>query len=153
VSHLWNGFGRAIYFIFFPLLFIYFRLNARTRVVIKKGKKALLVKPWIGNGSWDLPGGGLHIRETEIDGAIREVLEETGMELDPNELKPLGDIRGKGFLPFSLHCFSAEITSETAIKKQFVEIIDIRWIEISALRDYRLGSMAKLCLDLWKANS
>ncbi|MCX6724064.1 MAG: NUDIX domain-containing protein [Candidatus Staskawiczbacteria bacterium] len=35
-----------------------------------------------GEGCWTMPGGKLEFQETLIDGAIREVLEETGIKLD-----------------------------------------------------------------------
>jgi len=153
VKSLWESLGRVIYFILYPLLFVYFRLNARTRVVIEKNQQILLVKPWIGSGQWDLPGGGLHISESEVDGAIREILEETGIELGADNLKPLGNIRGKGILPYSLHCYSCKLSNNPKIKKQFIEIIDIRWVGISELGEYQLGHLASLCLDLWKPGS
>ena len=40
-----------------------------------------------GAGTWTMPGGKLHFQETFEDGAHREILEETGIEIDKNNLQ------------------------------------------------------------------
>ena len=40
-----------------------------------------------GEGTWTMPGGKLDFGESFEDGAIREVLEETGIKIDKNKLK------------------------------------------------------------------
>lgn len=40
-----------------------------------------------GEGSWTMPGGKLHFKETFEDGIYREVLEETAIELDITKLE------------------------------------------------------------------
>ena len=39
-----------------------------------------------GKGLWDLPGGFLHEDELPLDGLLREVREETGLEIEPRDL-------------------------------------------------------------------
>jgi ADP-ribose pyrophosphatase YjhB (NUDIX family) len=39
-----------------------------------------------GGGLWTLPGGGLDFGEDPLDGVVREVAEETGLDLVPGEL-------------------------------------------------------------------
>jgi ADP-ribose pyrophosphatase YjhB (NUDIX family) len=38
-----------------------------------------------GKDLWDLPGGFLHEDELPVDGLVREVREETGLEIEPQE--------------------------------------------------------------------
>lgn len=40
-----------------------------------------------GEGTWTMPGGGLHFRESFEDGAEREVLEETGLAINKQSIK------------------------------------------------------------------
>lgn len=39
---------------------------------------------------WTLPGGGVHKRETPEDAAVRELREETGIRVAPDELRLVG---------------------------------------------------------------
>lgn len=39
-----------------------------------------------GAGRWTLPGGGLHFGEDPLDGVVREVAEETGLDVVPGRL-------------------------------------------------------------------
>lgn len=53
--------------------------------VVVDGDRVLLIRrgrePM--KGQWSLPGGALEVGETLIDGVRREVLEETGLEVEP----------------------------------------------------------------------
>lgn len=40
-----------------------------------------------GEGTWTMPGGGLHFGETFEEGAYREVLEETGIEISTDSMQ------------------------------------------------------------------
>jgi len=42
-----------------------------------------------GEGCWTMPGGKLEFGETLLDGAVREVLEETTIKIDKEEIKLL----------------------------------------------------------------
>src|SRR6266516_734358 len=46
---------------------------------------------------WELPGGGLQPSETTVQACQRELAEETGIELDPNEVGPCVWVRETRF--------------------------------------------------------
>ena len=52
------------------------------------GRYAVVYSPR--RGEWSAPGGWLEPGEAASEGAVREVLEETGIRLDVNELQPWG---------------------------------------------------------------
>ena len=57
------------------------RLTAATNGVIFDDQGRLLLQKRADNGFWALPGGTIDIGETVEQGAIREVLEETGLRV------------------------------------------------------------------------
>jgi ADP-ribose pyrophosphatase YjhB (NUDIX family) len=48
-------------------------------LLIRRGREPML-------GAWSLPGGALEVGETSAEGAVREVLEETGIRITPVEV-------------------------------------------------------------------
>lgn len=52
--------------------------------IIIKGKKILLSKQWDG---YDFPGGGIELGEDTQRALIREVKEETGMDVNPSKIQ------------------------------------------------------------------
>lgn len=56
-----------------------------TGVVVRNDKRILAIKR-SDDGRWVPPGGVLELGETPQDGVIREVLEETGVEVCPERL-------------------------------------------------------------------
>ncbi len=59
-------------------------VKAAVAAIIERKGKILITKRIsdVENGKWSLPGGHLEIGESAEDGAIREVKEETGLELN-----------------------------------------------------------------------
>ena len=62
------------------------RLVVATNGVIFDGQGRVLLQKREDNGFWGLPGGGIDIGETVEQGAIREVLEETGLKVTVKRL-------------------------------------------------------------------
>lgn len=62
-------------------------------VVITDGKQIIICLPYMNSaekGKYDLPKGRGDGDELPLNAAVREVREETGLELDPSKLIPLG---------------------------------------------------------------
>jgi len=61
---------------------------AHTDIVVICKEQVLLMKRIINplKGYWALPGGGIHLGETPEQGAIRELNEETGIDISPDYL-------------------------------------------------------------------
>ena len=65
-------------------------LNGAAGILLFRGREILLQHraPWVHNGdTWGIPGGARDSHESVIEGAIREAIEETG--IDPAFLTPL----------------------------------------------------------------
>ena len=61
-------------------------LMVGTATLIVDGDGCLLMMKRSDDGRWGLPGGGLELGETLEEGARRETLEETGLELEEMHL-------------------------------------------------------------------
>lgn len=144
--------GRIIYIPAWPALYIYLRFGGeRTRVIVTGDDKILLVKDWLGDGSWSLPGGGLHKGEAVNIGAARELMEETGLQVDPKELKLLGrlTLRGRGFRITSSY-FLLRLSAIRPVKPQGHEIIEVRWLRLNdVLQQHRLSSNTRQLIEEW----
>ena len=59
-----------------------------TAIPVNKAGEAVLLRRGIepGRGSWAQPGGFMEVDETVTEAAVREVLEETGLLVEPGEI-------------------------------------------------------------------
>ena len=125
--------GTATFFAALPLLYVYLRHGERIRLVLRCGEKVLVVKGWLGNGQWVLPGGGLHKNEEPVIGALRELREETGIELHAKQLSYEGKHVGREStgITFTYHLFVATIKEELVPQLQRHEISDAAWVPVT----------------------
>ncbi|MBE0700617.1 MAG: 8-oxo-dGTP diphosphatase [Acholeplasmataceae bacterium] len=88
-------------------------MYAYTLAFIKHKDEILLVNrnknPWM--GGWNGVGGKIKRDETPIDGVIREIFEETGIRVTPNQIQDKGVLTWNDFdaLGKGLHIFLVEV--------------------------------------------
>ena len=102
-------------------------------LVLDQGK-LLLVKRAIApfKGYWDIPGGFLEAGEAPQTGAMRELLEETGLLIQPTELLGLYmDTYGPTGEPVLTICYIAEVVGGEGQPQSDVE--QLQWFELTAL--------------------
>ena len=63
-------------------------------VIIRNEEKEILLQKRVDRNIWGLPGGCQELGEDLRSTAVREVYEETGIKLDPNELKLIDTLSG-----------------------------------------------------------
>jgi len=85
-------------------------IRIRVGAIIPKGKEFLFVKLIKdGNVFWLLPGGGLEFGETLAEGVIRELKEETNLDIKPYDIVYIRDRLGNNQHDLDIF-FLAEIT-------------------------------------------
>ncbi len=103
--------------------------SRRTRVVLfnKANNKVLLVRSLISDQKWHLPGGGMHTNEKAVHGALRELREEVGIELEPKQLRFICEQQesDKG-ARFTVFYYQARALNPVIAKRRF-EIIEAGW--------------------------
>lgn len=133
MKKLWQLTGNMLFWCSWPVWRIYLHegQKSRTRVLITCGDKALLVKNWMASGRWSLPGGGLHSGEDPKVGAAREINEELGLHINPEELRvllPRAVAREDG-LKFTFVCLMLELPQTSKVKSRWPEIADAKWTQ------------------------
>jgi 8-oxo-dGTP pyrophosphatase MutT (NUDIX family) len=91
------------------------------------------------------PGGRVEPGEDALAAAVRETLEETGIELDPRSLAPVGRWVTPFNLPirFDARFFAAFVEASTDILVASDEVVDARWIRpTDALLAMRSGELS-----------
>ena len=129
--YAWLGLG--LYWLLWLPIYLFSRLRPDERVrivVINRRGQILLVKTWLSRQSWTLPGGGIAGNETPEQAALRELREEAGIVVAPEDLSYLGVI--KAGLPLSCDLrvyrliFDGQDIPKLAIPYRW-EIIDRCW--------------------------
>ncbi len=67
------------------------------------------------NSLWTLPGGHLNPGEEPLDGALRELREETGLTPPESDIEFLGDDLVPGKAHLRIYCFVVEVPSDTKV--------------------------------------
>lgn len=82
--------------------------------IFHKGKYLMGVRQ--DNGKWTEPGGHLHPGEDPLKGALREVKEETGINLPKDSVKALGakEITKHDGTKLRIHAYRADLKSDVA---------------------------------------
>ncbi|MDT9693338.1 NUDIX domain-containing protein [Streptomyces sp. P9(2023)] len=91
------------------------------------------------NGTWELPGGVLELTESPEEGVVREVLEETGIHVDVDELTGVYKNTSRGIVALVFRCKpsgGAERTSDesTAVSWLTPAEVEERMAEVYAIR-------------------
>ena len=143
--------GLAVFWLGWPVFYFYFKNNRRTRILVLCGDKLLLVKPWINNNRWLLPGGGIKVGESERDSVLRELAEETGLVLDGKAIKQLGEGSYRQYgINRQFVAFFAKVRQESAVAGRLSEIAEVAWISRRLLTELNTGPDVIICLKLYK---
>jgi 8-oxo-dGTP diphosphatase len=99
-------------------------------VFIRKGETILLVKQSYGEQYWSLPGGVMEDGESIDQAAIREVKEETGLDIRLGKLIGVYSKPGEGALALTFEGFieGSELEADN-------EAIDVRYFPLTHLPD------------------
>lgn len=117
-------------------------------VVIFRGEEVLLAQrgKWPRRGTWSIPGGAQELGETVHEAGRREILEETGLEIDIIGLIDVVDAithddAGAVQFHYTLVDLVAEWRSGEA--RALDDVAGVRWVHIDAIDEYQLRSATR----------
>jgi 8-oxo-dGTP diphosphatase len=94
------------------------------------------------NGHWEPPGGILELRESITDGLVREVREETGLDVRPLALTGVYKNMNRGIVALVFHC---EIVSGQA--RPTAEAREVAWLAPGQLAEHMSDAYSIRLLD------
>lgn len=148
----WLLFGRLCFYAALPLLAVYLRIGERTRILVVCDKKALVVKGWLSNGRWSLPGGGLKANEQHKAGVLRELKEETGLDANKKTVAELGKNVQRGWLRFAYYQYVVVLPEERKLRAQPFEIVETKWLALSELTSNNAEQHVLDTIEAWRAH-
>ncbi len=118
-------------------------------IVFREGK-VLLVRRGVepSAGLWSIPGGAVELGETLHEALVREVKEETGLEVKPTRLvdvyNTIVEREGRIQYHYVIIDYLCEYVSGDLQASSDVE--EVRWVDPSSLGDYRTTSTTPLAV-------
>lgn len=104
-------------------------------LIINDQKEILLiqsVRPAVGEISWEIPRGGIDAGETPAEAAARELMEETGFQVEAKHLLSLGYMNAEsGILNARMYLFvhkTSQKRHSISYIPEDVEVKDIKWV-------------------------
>lgn len=85
-----------------------------------------------GAGTWTMPGGKLHFGESFEEGAVREVIEETGIKLNNTKVICINNDKVEGAHFVTIGLLSEDFEGEAGVKEPD-EIVEWKWFDLNDL--------------------
>jgi 8-oxo-dGTP pyrophosphatase MutT (NUDIX family) len=143
--------GRLVFYAAWPFWRWYFPRHPRTRLLVVVGDEVLLLRGWLGDGTWSLPGGGLHRGEDPQAAVLREAKEEVGMNADVSQLVHLGEFTlSEKAITTTYIAFAVMLDSKFEPNLQWHEIAEAKWLQIDDAEVANLASATREVLVRWR---
>lgn len=107
-------------------------------VIANRGRLLVLKRSNRANycpGTWDLPGGHLSLGESAEEGLLREIKEETSLDVAVDRLLGLHNMIDE---PYMQALYACRLTVYRSLKLQPEEHLEARWVSPAEMEDLEL---------------
>jgi len=151
IAMLFTFVGRVLYWAGWPGIHLILRSSERTRVILlSDDKRCLVVRQWLGDGAWKLPGGGISRGEKPVMAAVRELREELGVHIDARSLTFIQgtDINEHGHV-YGAQLFGAYLGTNQPLTLRSWELAEAAWIDLDEALMGITDPQAQEAVRLW----
>ncbi len=126
--------GRSVYRIITPVYAVLLPSTKRTRVLLVCGNEILVVRSWLSDGRWKLPGGGLRRHEEPARGALRELREETGLSLPLEKFAGPQELQlRQGINRYTCYLYVITVSQTVPVRMRWPELTACQWVDYSKM--------------------
>jgi len=129
-------------------------MRLKSFVLIEQGQKYLLIQEanekW--KGKWYLPGGGINDGETAEQGAIREVIEESGFLVKLNQVFFVKYHKGFFNNKVSVY-YTGEIIGGTVKTLADDDSLDVKWMSFEELKQVPLRKNLEELINIYREHT
>ena len=115
--------------------------------VIREDGRMLVIKRR-DNGNWEPPGGVLELNETPQEGVVREVLEETGIHVEVEQLTGVYKNMARGIVALVFRC-----KPSAGVERPSLEATRVEWLTPDEVSERMAEVYAVRLLDSLDPNS
>ncbi len=123
---------------------------AAVGAVIHRNGEVLLVKRGVepSIGRWSIPGGAIELGETPKEALVREVREETGLEVEPEFLVDVYNtvIEASGGIRYHYIIIDYLCRHVSGSLRAGSDVEEARWVALSSLDEFETTSTAPLAI-------
>lgn len=119
-------------------------MKTAANVLIVQEGLALAVSRRNDPSQWGLPGGKVDVGESNLEAALRELFEETGVRMYPHEVMPILSARSAGDVNFWTTTYL--YVGEVQIKNEWLRTepgLSLKWMPLSDLANPKISPFAE----------
>jgi ADP-ribose pyrophosphatase YjhB (NUDIX family) len=143
--------GRVVYFFGYPLFRLLIQGTTRAYAIVRVDNELLVTQNWLGfQKKWRLPGGGVAHTESIADAIVRELHEEVGLRVSPEQLQLVQNEPFRSGIHYNYFLYVLDLSEKPKLRIDQREILQAKFVAIDALQNMPISEEIRNFLKLEK---